>query len=163
MRVIPHGTTLKDFHANNPFAKCNDSAHDTKETWTCLLISAFECDVIRKDGSMQTLRLALVMYLDEVKASDDVTGTGNLGWYDIIEIDRIIGPEHIVPCMQICDDEAKMYAVSGQDARDFRKRPITKNEKWTRVVSARNIGSAYPSAGSSARVNHMQVRDLLQV
>ncbi len=124
-------------------------------TWTGLLISVFECDVITNQGGTKTLRLALVMWLqaqktktqlDKLQSTKNVAGTGKDGWYDIIEVDRIIGPEYIVPSMELAeqgsqDDASHVYALG---ERDFRKRPITASEKWTRVVMARTIGSAHP-------------------
>ncbi len=124
-------------------------------TWTGLLISVFECDVICEEGATKTLRLALVMWLeakktdtamDVLQRTQNVTGTGKDRWYDIIEVDRILGPEYIVPSMELSaqgsqDDASDEYALGG---RDFRKRPITATEKWTRVVMARTIGSAHP-------------------
>ena len=102
---------------------------------------------------MRTVRLALVMWLDACRASghirsselsNHVTGTGKDGWYDIIEADRIIGPEFLVPCLEMSDEDAQEYVQCGVERRDFRKRPITDKEKWTRVVIARRIGSAHP-------------------
>ena len=111
--------------------------------------------MICNKGATRTLRLALVMWLqaadtctqlDTLQQTQNVTGTGKDGWYDIIEVDRILGPEYIVPSMEMSDqgslDDARDEHAVG--TRDFRKRPITATENWTRVVMARTIGSAHP-------------------
>ena len=162
-RSVRHGTSLQTFNENNPFKTgidCNET------TWTGLLISVFECDVICHQGVTQTLRLALVMWLeaeetntqlDKLQNTQNVTGTGKDGWYDLIEVDRIIGPEYIVPSMEMSDqgspDDASDVYVLGE--RDFRKRPITTSEKWTRVVMARTIGSAHPVMRSDRVFPHV--------
>ena len=150
-RAVRHGTTLPSFCTNNPFKRDEDCE---ETTWTGLLVSLFECDIICQDFQTKTLRMALVMWLATAPSESfvhssheahEVTGTGKEGWYDIIEVDRLLGPEYIVPCMRISDEEAGVYVDSGSERRDFRKRPITGTEKWTRVVMARRIGSAHTS------------------
>ena len=150
-RAVRHGTTLPFFGMNNPYKRDEDCQ---EMTWTGLLVSLFECDIICRDFETKTLRLALVMWLKTTPSeacvhspheSHDVTGTGNDGWYDIIEIDRLLGPEYIVPCMRMSDEECHVYVDSRCERRDFRKRPITDKEKWTRVSMARRIGSAHTS------------------
>jgi hypothetical protein len=95
--------------------------------------------------------------LDQLQNTQNVTGTGKDGWYDLIEVDRIIGPEYIVPSMEMSDqgspDDASDVYVLGE--RDFRKRPITASEKWTRVVMARTIGSAHPVMRSDRVFPHV--------
>lgn len=137
-----------NFGQNNPFKQDEDC---NIQTWTGLLVALFECDIICIGDKLKTLRLALVMWLEatpsqrEIHTSQDahdVTGTGNHAHYDIIEVDRILGPEYIVPSMQMSDEEAILYVDEGEESRDFRKRPITDKEKWSRVVLAKRIGSA---------------------
>ena len=59
--------------------------------------------------------------------------------YDVIDVDRILGPEYIIPSFAQSEGEA---ALRG---RNYRDNPITDKEVWTTVALARKIGSAFPT------------------
>ena len=144
---------LRDFKTREAFegGSCTD---ETARTWAGLLLSAFTCDLYCKDGQPQTLRLALVMWLEGAESREDLQaflsdvdkaqGTiplrGNKHpHYDVIEVDRILGPEYIIPAFTQPGHEKYLKS------RDFRKEPISEHEVWTTIALARKIGCAHPT------------------
>lgn len=124
------------------------------ETWAGLLLSVFTIDLYCKHRKPQSCKLALVMWLEGAYGRSDLEGFLSevdrlqdtvpmqgckTPHYDVIEVDRILGPEYIIPAFSQAGYE--QYLLK----RDFRKQPISEGEMFSTISLARKIGSAYPT------------------
>lgn len=152
-RCIRPGVQIGEFLPLEAFeGKCSNQGN--AETWAGLLLSVFTMDLYCKHRQQQSCKLALVMWLEGASGRPDLQqflsdvdilqGTVPLHGcetphYDVIEVDRILGPEYIIPAFS--QPAHEKYLMK----RDFRKEPISKNEIFSTISLARNIGSAYPT------------------
>ena len=153
-RSIRSGVSIQEFRADLAFST-NSPSHEVKaETWVGQLLSVFTCDLYCKDRQPQSCKLALVMWLEGAESRTDLNdflsdvdkfeGTVPLRGcqtphYDVIDVDRILGPEYIIPSFLRSEGEAQLQG------RNYRDNPITDKEVWTTVALARKIGSAFPT------------------
>lgn len=153
-RSIRSGVSIQEFRAHVAFSPDRRPDDVQSETWAGQLLSVFTCDLYCKDRKPQSCKLALVMWLEGADSRKDLQnfqsevdkrqGTLPLRGcmsphYDIIDVDRILGPEYIIPSFAQSEGEAQLRG------RDYRTNPITDREVWTTIALARKIGSAFPT------------------
>ena len=116
------------------------------EMWTGQVITFFTASVLVKGWKEAVMELAFVRWfdsrpdhkgsvLDSMQNTDRVCGQLKVPFYDIIEADRILGPEFLVPSF---DDESCKITRGV----NFRKDPMTNQHVMRRLKFARLVGSA---------------------
>lgn len=151
VRTVPGHMLPKDFDASGAYA--SDGAHvklptgqiNNAEMWTALVLAYVEFDILCHCYEKRTVRLAYVMWLDQhpndpcsaldtLQNTDRVHGyASDVPTYDFIEIDRILGPEFLVPSFGKAD-------ITQFLERDFRMDPVRVGEPMRRIVVARRVG-----------------------
>ena len=127
--------------------------------YTARLICVFEIDVLCHGYKPNKCRLAYIQYLDvcpnnpkstidKLQDSDRVVGEdpSKRQQYEVIEYDRILGAEYLIPCFE---DPVTMesYRARIASGKDIRQVPLSDKEVWRRVIFGRRVGSAHATPG----------------
>jgi hypothetical protein len=123
--------------------------------YTARLICIFEIELVCHDYKKAKCKLAYVHYLDtcdnnpksvvdRLQDTDRVTGQGHSKrqQYEVVEYDRILGAEYLVPCVGDATTMQK-YHDRVNSGKDVREQPLSDKEVWRRVQLGRKIGSAH--------------------
>ena len=125
----------------------DDEEDDTAQMWTGQVISFFTVSVLLHNWQECHMELAFVRWfdshcnlkgsvLDRMQNTDRLCGQSKVPFYDVIEADRVLGPEFLVPSF---DDKSCQIT----EKVDFRKRHLTNKNVMRRLKFARLVGSAH--------------------
>lgn len=119
---------------------------DTAQMWTGQVMSFFTVSVLLHNWQECHMELAFVLWfdsrsnlkdrvLDRMQNTDRLCGQIKVPFYNVIEADRVLGPEFLVPSF---DDKS----CNIMQQVNFRKRHMTNKHVMQRLKFARLVGSA---------------------